>query len=258
MLRFIFSSSLSLILVSFLFSNCASYKQNIMFKPQEGFSGDPIKKEALYVEKNYVIQKNDYLRLEVYSNKGERLIDPDAELIKQMGNVSQANTKPQLNYLVDINGMVKFPMVGVIKLDSLTLREAEEILQKQYNEYYKECFVSLNFSNKRVIVLGAVGGQVIPLGNQSVKLVEILAQAKGLGNDAKAHNIRVIRGDQVFIIDFSTLDGFAAGNLVIEPGDIIYVEPVRRPFIEAFRDYSVIAGLLLSFSTLIIVLTNNK
>ncbi|HEY5823404.1 MAG TPA: polysaccharide biosynthesis/export family protein [Cyclobacteriaceae bacterium] len=226
-----------------------------MFKPGENFVPDPITSEALNAEKNYVIQKSDYLKLEVFSNKGERIIDPDNELSKQSGNVTQTNQKPELKYLVDSKVIVKFPMIDEFKIDSLTLRQAEEILQKLYNQYYKDCFVSLTFASKRVIVLGAVGGQVIPLINENVSLVEILAQAKGLSNDAKAQNIRVLRGDQVFLINLSTINGYKAGNLIIEPGDIVYVEPVRRPVAEAFRDYGAAATILISITSLIIVLT---
>lgn len=48
-----------------------------MFKLPDGFQPDRITKEALTIEKNYVIQQNDFLKLEVYSNKGEKLIDPN-------------------------------------------------------------------------------------------------------------------------------------------------------------------------------------
>jgi len=229
-----------------------------MFKTGKGFTPAPIQQQALAVEKSYVIQKNDYLRLEVFSNKGERVIDPDGELLKQMGTASQNIVKTQLSYLVNTNGIAKFPMIGELKVDSLTLRQAEEILQKQYDHFYTDCFVSLTFINKRVIVLGATGGQVIPLTNQNVTVAEILALSKGLGNDAKAHNIRVLRGKQVFLIDFTTINGYLTGNLIVEPGDIIYVEPVRRPFVEAFRDYGALVSLVVSLSSLILVLTQTS
>jgi polysaccharide biosynthesis/export protein len=146
-------------------------------------------------------------------------------------------------------------MIEELRMDSLSLRQGEEILQKLYNQYYKDCFVSLTFANKRAIVLGAVGGQIIPLVNDNITLVELLAQSKGLNNDAKAQNIRVLRGDQVFLIDLSTINGFKSGNLIIMPGDIIYVEPVRRPVAEAFRDYGAMATIVISITSLIIVLT---
>ena len=224
-----------------------------MFTPAKGFVPDPVKREAITVEKNYVIQKNDFLKLDVFSNKGERLIDPNPELSANPGqNIA---TRQQFNYLVDLDGVVKFPMVGALKLEGLTLRQAEDILQKEFEKYFKEPFVILSYSNKRVIVLGAVGGQVIPLPNQNINLTEVLALAKGLPNDSKAHNIRILRNDQVFVVDMSTIEGFKAGNLLIQPGDIIYVEPIRRPLSEGLRDYVGVFSLLISFTTLILYFT---
>lgn len=223
-----------------------------MFKTQDGFQPDKISSEALRAEKNYIIQQNDYLKLEVYSNKGEKLIDPNPELSNLSVN-QQTLIRQQPNYLVDLEGIVKFPMIGEMKLEGLTLRQAEEIIQKEYQKYFKEPFTLLTYANKRVIVLGAPGGQVIPLINQNVSLVEVLGLAKGLDNTAKAQNIRVLRKEKVFLIDLTTIDGYKSGNMLIEPGDIVYIEPVRRPLSEAFRDYAGIIGLAVSIYTLIIV-----
>ena len=223
-----------------------------MFKVPSGFQPDRITKEATAAEKNYIIQKNDYLKLEVYSNKGEKLIDPNPELSNLSGS-QQVQVRQQPNYLIDFQGVAKFPMIGEIKLEGLTLRQAEEILQKEYLNYFKEPFTLLTYANKRVIVLGAPGGQVIPLVNQNVSLVEVLGLAKGLDNTAKAQNIRVLRGEKVFLIDLSSIDGYKSSNMLIEPGDIIYIEPVRRPVSEAFREYSGIIGLAVSVITLVIV-----
>ena len=216
-----------------------------MFNLPEGFQPDVITKEALMVEKNYVIQQNDYLKLDVYSNKGEKLIDPNPELSNLSVN-QQNTTRQQPNYLVDLNGMAKFPMIGELKLTGLTLRQAEEIIQEEYLKFFKEPFTILTYANKRVIVLGAPGGQVIPLVNQNISLVEVLGLAKGLDNFAKAQNIRVLRKEKVFLVDFSTIQGYRNSNMLIEPGDIVYIEPVRRPVSEAFKDYAGIVGLAVS------------
>ncbi len=246
-----FSIRILFLFYGLLMTACASYKQNIMFKLPDGFEPEKISKEAVNVEKNYVIQPNDYLKLEVYTNKGEKLVDPNPELSNLSGN--QQQTRQQPNYLVDLKGVVKFPMIGEIKIDGLTLRQAEEILQKEYLNYFKEAFVLLTYANKRVVVLGAPGGQVVPLTNQNVSLTEILGLARGLDNTAKAQNIRVLRKEKVFQIDLSTIEGYRSGNMLIEPGDIVYIEPVRRPFIEGFRDYAGLIGLALSTITLLIV-----
>lgn len=233
-----------------IFFSCASYKQSIMLKSSENWQ-----QEANRVERDFAIQKNDILRLEVNSNKGERLVDPNPELTNTNINTAQ-NVRQQIDYLVDQNGVVKFPMIGELKLEGLTLRQAEEIVQQEYAGFFKEPFVQLSFVNKRVVILGATGGQVIPLVNQNMTLAEIIALAKGLPNDSKAQSIKVMRGDKVYLVDLSTLEGFQKGNMIMEPNDIVYVEPVIRPLSEGLRDFSGVFTMIVSITTLIAVITN--
>lgn len=246
-----FASLISLVAAALVLASCASYRQNIMFRvPDE----EALKKQVDMTEKNYVIQKNDQLSLEVYTNKGERLVDPQ-EYISQEHPVAGGQEMRQSQiYRVDNDGTVKFPLLGIFKAEGLTLRQVEEVLEKEYAKYYQQPFVVVQYNNKRVVVLGAPGGQVIPLVNENTHLVEILALAKGVSNDAKAYNIRVLRGDHVYIADFSTFEGYTKGNLIVEPGDVIYVEPIRRPFSEGLRDYGPLVSIITSLTTLVVVL----
>jgi polysaccharide biosynthesis/export protein len=238
-----------------IMSSCASYKENIMFKNTETEAAEKAKKEASEAARNFQIAKNDRLLIDIHSNGGERLIDPNPELSKSTLS-TQSNTEDDPIYLVDINGMVKLPMIGELKLDGLTIRQAEEILQKEYAKFFKDPYVKLSFVNKRVIVLGSLGGQVIPLENESITVVEVLALAKGIDNDSKAHNIRLIRGEKVYEIDFSTIEGFKNGNMMIQSGDIVYVEPIRRPFSEGLKDYAGIISMLVALATLITLISS--
>lgn len=251
-MKYFFRISSQLTLIALLLASCASYKQNIMFKITDQSQVAQYTREA---ERNYVVQKNDLLKLRVYTSDGELIIDPDLKLLKEIPP-QVANTRPDPSYLVDINGVVKLPMIGEIKLEGLTIRQAEEMLQKEYAKFYTNPFVILQYGNKRVVVLGSVGGQVIPLVNENTSLVEVLALATGLNNDSKAQNIRVIRNEQVFVADLSTLEGYKLSNMIMQPGDIVYVEPVRRPALEALRDYGPLVSILTSLTTLIVVLTN--
>jgi polysaccharide export outer membrane protein len=229
--------------------SCASYKQNIMFKTD----GANLQQQATDAERNYVIQKNDFLKLAVYTGKGERIIDPDLELLKEA--VAQNNAiRPDPNYLVNASGMAKFPKIGEIKIEGLTLRKAEELLQNEYEKFYTDVFVTLTFTNKRVIVLGAPKGKVIPLLNENMSLIEVLALAEAIDNSAKVNNIRVLRGTEVFVADLSTVQGYQKSNMIMQNGDVVYVEPVRRPAAEATRDYGPILNLGISITTLIITL----
>jgi len=248
----IFLSLLSGLITVLSLSSCGSYRQNIMFRVPEGTA---LKQEIEAAEKNYVIQNNDYISLLVYTNEGERIIDPDYRLMKDMPVTNSGGSlRPMINYLINTDGDAKLPMIGPIKLVGLTLREAEQILQKEYSKFYQKPYVVLEFHNKRVVVLGASGGQVIPLLNQNIRLVEVLALAKGIENNAKASNIRVLRGEQVYVADFSTFDSYTKSNMIIEPGDVVYIEPIRRPVVESVRDYGPVLAVLTSVTTLVIVL----
>ena len=67
-----FSCAFLVLLVS-----CKGYKQNILLQTPENYQVEEINKKSWEVEKQYVIQPNDLLSVLVYSNKGERVIDPD-------------------------------------------------------------------------------------------------------------------------------------------------------------------------------------
>jgi polysaccharide export outer membrane protein len=131
-----------------------------------------------------------------------------------------------------------------------------------------------------VFVLGAPGGQVISLANDNMNLLEVLALAGGLDGPntggsggslyrfgGKASNVRIIRGDlknpRVQQIDLTTLDGMRRANLQMEPNDIVYVEPVRRPVQETLTDAAPVISFvsLILTSTLVIynfVISNNN
>jgi polysaccharide export outer membrane protein len=239
---------LSLVIGSLL-ASCASYKQNIMFKVPEGAV---LKAKVETAEQNYTIQRNDALQLNVYTNDGERLIDPEA-VLSQERPIAAEPAPPQ--YIVGVDGKVKFPMVGDVMIEGLTIRQAEGFLQDAYAKFYKVPFVRLKYVNKRVIVLGAPEGLVVPLVDENVRLTEVLALSKAVIKDSKAHNIRVLRGEEVFVADLSTIEGYLKNNMIIQPGDIVYVEPVRRPFSEGVREYLPLVSMLTSLTTLIVVLT---
>jgi polysaccharide export outer membrane protein len=244
---------LSIFLVSV---SCASYKTNILLKSSQTEIPEILKSEANGVEKEYVIQKNDQLRLDIYLYNGERLVDPNPPISNNPTEGAPAAKEDgnKFKYEVDDKGIVKFPMIGEVKLEGLTLRQAEEIARKEYTKFFKEPFVQLSFLNKRVIILGASGGQVIPLVNSGMRLPEILALAKGLPNESKANNIKLVRNDHVYQFDLTTIKGFKEGNVLIEPGDILYIEPVRRPFTEGLRDNYLIGSLLIAVGTLAVLI----
>ncbi len=227
-----------------------------MFKTgEEGYPRDLAQQQEL-AEKSYRIQVNDRLDIRVYTNEGERIIDPDYELQKDL-NANNLRREPTF-YFVEKDGKVKVPLIGEVEVAGLTIREAEKKLENNFSEYYKDPYVVLQYANKRVIVIGAIGGEVIPLENEGMNLIEVLALAGGIEKDAKVHNIRLIRGDlndpQVQLIDLSTIEGMKVAGLQVYSGDIIYVEPVVRVVSESTRDIGPLVSILTSTIALIVAI----
>ena len=205
---------------------------------------------------DYLIEVNDVLGIDIYNKGGEILIDPENVLAPE--RYSNQEDKREITYLVNSQGTIKLPMIGQASLAGLTLREAEDLLENKYAEYYDKLFVQIRFLNKRVFVLGASGGQVAPLVNNHTTLSEVLSMSGGLDINAKAHNIRVVRQNSVWVANFSSMEGFLETDIVVQPNDIIYIEPVRKPLVESLRDYGHMLGIManmISIAALIISVT---
>lgn len=276
---------LPLFWLSFSCTTTRISRQNVLFR-LEGTTVDTARLRTAVnrTERNYVIQSNDYLDVRVYTNKGERILDPNGELpFGNPGGLRGATGQPGAariggqqtggattggaEFMVQANGVVRLPMVDYVKLSGYTLLEADSVLQIAYSQYYEQPFVVTRVTNNRIIVLGAVGGgggQVIPLSNDNMNLIEILAIAGGIDGGAigtgssrtgRTTNIRLIRGDlknpQIQVIDLSTFEGMRRANLQVEPNDIVYVEPIRRPFYEALADAGPVFGLVTSLVSLL-------
>lgn len=299
-----------------LFSSCASnryYNQRTLFRLTDE-KGNRIDTAKLRVavnrtDRNYRIQPNDFLDVRVYTNNGERIIDPNGVLGSQLGSSSgqvpslsprtsgsgsagastitrtpiasrgTGNTTG-LELLVQANGMVAMPVLGQVRLSGLSLHQADSTLQVLYGTYYVAPYVQTRVTNNRVIILGAPGGTVVPLANDNMNLLEVLALAGGVDGGSgggggasgiyryggKASNIRIIRGDlknpQIEQIDLTTIAGMRRANLQMEPNDIVYIEPVRRRFLDGLSDagpvFSASATLLSAISIVFTIIAISR
>ncbi|WP_210466628.1 polysaccharide biosynthesis/export family protein [Rufibacter roseolus] len=252
-------------------SSCNVYRQNVMFRTEGDVNADLLRASTAEAGRNYRIQPNDVLNIRIYTNKGEILVDPNNFLRQELtqtggrggGNVAaqQNNQKDQQEYTVLPNGEVKVPMIGFVPVQGLTVSQADSLFQSRFETYYRDTYVYSQVISRRVVVLGATGGRVVPLSNENINVVEVLALAGGIPENGKAHNIRLIRDVAsgkpiVHVIDLSTVAGLQRASLKVQPNDVIYVEPVRRVFNESLRDVLTVVGALSNVLTSYIVIRN--
>ena len=243
-----------LFLTSLISLSACSYRNNVMFSHDDDFVAAQLNAQARALETNYTIQPNDLLNIKVYTKNGEMIIDPEYELTKTNNN--NRNTRPDPEYLVRLDGSIYLPMVGDVNIMGLTIHEANLKLIELYSEYFVDPYVITNYTNKRITVLGAPGGQIIPLTNENLTIAEVLAMAGGMDKTGNARAMKLIRGNEVFLIDFSTVKGYYKSNQIVKAGDIIYVEPINRVVADNAGTIALVLSMVTTTITLIVLVTN--
>lgn len=244
-MKYIFFKYFLLLLLLSALSSCRIFNPSEMFRTGRNFHFDEFQSTI----KEYIIRPFDKMKMTVYTNKGFQLVDMEKKI--QMNQYLP-------EYLIDRNGMVKLPVLGKIKVSGLTVEQAEKKIEKQYAQFFKDPFVLINITNRRVFVFsdGSEKGDVITMDNNDFTLIEALARVGGMTGFAKAYRIKLIRGDlsdpKVFLLDISSIEDLRKNNLVLQANDIIYVE--ARPkyafrFVNELSPYlSLLTSILLIYS----------
>jgi polysaccharide export outer membrane protein len=130
-----------------------------MLRFDDKFDASKVEKAVYEASQNYIFQPGDLIRIDVFTNGGEQLIDPNFQMGDQRGAVQNQQgiqMRERFTYLVLPDGTVRLPKVDYVELQGLNMIEAEEKLDELYEEFYKDAFVRVRPANRRVVVLGAV------------------------------------------------------------------------------------------------------
>ena len=136
-------------------------------------------------------------------------------------------------YLIDQDGMIDLPFVGKVKLDGLTLNEAQNILTEVIKDFYKNPDLQIKiveFNSSKVHILGAVRNQTtINLDQKPIKLIEAAIQANF--NPSAADKLYGTKGflrrdNEVYKINltnaFSGKDD--KENFFLKKNDVIFID----------------------------------
>ena len=237
------------ILILISFSSCK------LLRPTEMLTVDKDYKYAEFKtpEKEYKIAPYDKLNLIVTTNEGFQLIGMGSGT---QNNNNAANQSNNLSFPVEYDGQIKLPILGRLTISGLTLREAEKMLEEKYSKFYKEPFVIISISNRKVYVFkgGGTIATTVDISSDNFTLIDAVAKTGGLSENSKAYRIRLIRGDinnnpQVFLYNIYKLKDLQNVNILLEANDIIYIESrpryVRKVLEEITPYLSLISTVLL-------------
>ena len=174
------------ILMSILLSSCY-INQSVMLKTDRDYTFSAFPDTS---KEEYIISPNDVFTFRLLYNDGFKMIDLTTDGQGQRNNLRNQG----ITYLVEFDGMVKFPLLRRINLAGKTIRQAELMLEEMYSAYYVKPYVVLKVTNRRVMVFPGSSGdaQIINLTYENTTLMEALALAGGIPSSGKAKKIKVI------------------------------------------------------------------
>jgi polysaccharide export outer membrane protein len=213
-----------------MLSSCRTTQQSVYFTDLDSskFRAVPMSK---FIEP--LIQTDDILNITVQT------VDPKASAaINQTpattagGATTNQSQSPISGFLVDKNGFVEVPMLGMVKVAGVTTSEAKEIIRKQALKYYKDPTVQVRYANYKVTVLGEVArpaSYTVP--NEKVTVFDAISLAGDLTIYGKRENVMLMRDNgtnkDIIRLDLTSSSLITSPYFYLKQNDVLYIEPTK-------------------------------
>ncbi|UTA68680.1 polysaccharide biosynthesis/export family protein [Emticicia sp. 21SJ11W-3] len=134
-----------------------------------------------------------------------------------------------LGYLVNPQGNIDMPLVGSVKLEGLTLKEAGDSIKTKLLTFLKEPTVNVRFLNHKFTIIGEVNRpSVFNLLDDHTTLPDAIGMAGDLTIYGLRKNVMLIRttGDkrEIVKLDLTKRDFFNSPYYYIKNNDVIYID----------------------------------
>lgn len=231
-----YTSTLAVVL---MIVSCVS--QQKLPKYLENATNESIDKQTSFPE--LIIQKNDQLAIQVYSDYLPK--DPNPDLLYNQplpggggaagtGNTA-SNTSTASGYLVDGEGNIDFPRLGKIHAEGLTKKQLEAEIKKRLTtpvELLKNPTVLIRFQTYKIITVGEFNSpQVLNIPTEKVNIFEAISMSGGITEWGRKNEVKVIREQdgkrEMGIVDLSSSSVFTSPYYYLRQNDILLVDPIE-------------------------------
>jgi polysaccharide export outer membrane protein len=182
----------------------------------------PIEKQASMA----LLSKEDLALIEESNNPVYRMGSGDVVRLEVFG-------RPEVSgkHIVGPDGKISVPLAGEIKLADQTREEGRDLVTQRLRTFFSQPFVSLivdEYTSNQVTVLGRVEHPGVQKFAQSPTLAEVLAGAGAMpimDKQATLTRCAIMRGrDKLIWVDLKALlNGDPAYNLRMKKGDIVFI-----------------------------------
>lgn len=247
---------LTFLLALLILASCSYKRKNVLFKTSKKIKTN----EAVYV------YSPDSNATKKYDNYRHRIKPGDRVLINFLNNydiggaasqsaTSTANVQGVQGYLVNYDSTITLPLIGRTNIVGLTRLEAAKRLEQEYGKFIINPIIEVNIASLSVTVLGEVTapGKTL-LDKENTTLVDVLALSGGLKDPGKKNRIKIIRGNDVIIVDLRRIESIKNKAINLQDGDIVYVEPFGvKAQLESLSSFQSITYVMLTVSQLTLI-----
>lgn len=159
-------------------------------------------------------------------------LDNEASVPFNLFRGSQENgLRPeQVDYLVNREGEIDFPVVGKIKIVGLSPEEVRIILREKLSDYLKNPIINIRLKNFTITVLGEVNRPgTYSVNGEQITILEALGLASDLTIKGMRKNVLVItdfNGTKVYTrIDLTSKSALKSPVYYLTQNDVVYIEP---------------------------------
>ena len=145
-----------------------------------------------------------------------------------------STTGSLLQYLVNNDGDIDFPVVGTVHVAGLTKDQCEDLIKSKVKPYLAKSenpVVTVSMSSYRVTVAGEVTSpKVVPVSTEKMSVLEALAQAGDLTIYGRRDNVLLIRENadgqkEAYRLNLNDANIINSPYYYVQQNDYIYVEP---------------------------------
>jgi len=240
-----------------LLASCATTKNVKYFEDMPDSLRYAIVTKATFTDP--VIQTDDILSIVIQT------ADPQTSQVMNQG-VALSNSESGTSvsaisgYLVDKNGNVELPIIGMVKLAGLTTDQARDLIRRKTESLYKSPTVQVRFANFKVTVIGEVNRpSTYTMPNEKVTVLDAIGLAGDLTIYGRRDNILLTRADangkQEFVrLNLNSSDIYRSPYFYLKQNDMIYVEPNKAKIATTDAAKSRTTALLTSAISLTVII----
>ncbi len=221
-MRRIIKKCFSFLLIVLLFQSCIPLSETVYLQT------DRKQENQSYILKRekYIVGYNDILYVTVKTVDSEALTNPAL-------NAGYANEGLfyLTGYTVDSNGYIDVPLIGEVYVLGKSIKEITDDISEKAKISYKNAVVTVKPSGVQATVLGEVHhpGKYTFYEN-NVTIFDVISKGGDITSYGDRRRMKIVRRTddevKVYYVDLTTQDIFTSDFYFIQPGDVVYIQPL--------------------------------